>query len=244
MHCGLCYRRVVEAVPDTPHQSDYMGEESSISAEGHGAVPPLLDLTPGIEELNEFRRVQINTVDHPATAKNTTNGAEEQILECLHCAGETFLSRAELIEHTAMLHSEAKSRSLNPGIEPSRFTLAQLESFQAENTQVQEKSLPVHVQNMLAEQASQRTPQSGGMAGQIIPVKQSGIDSGAGVSDFRSREEYILQDYELQLRLLAQREKERLLAARQEPEMLRSSSPEPWCRPSASPQDYQRTDAD
>ncbi|MCJ1405479.1 hypothetical protein MMC11_008707 [Xylographa trunciseda] len=118
------------------------------------------------------------------------------------------------------------------GINPSYLTPAQLESFQAQNPQVQEKSIQVYAQNMMMQQKRQSMPQ-GGVPNQGSPLMQNGMDG--GMPDFYNNNtgmrmggpggqpnggNHALQDYQMQLMLLEQQNKKRLLMARQEQDNL------------------------
>lgn len=133
------------------------------------------------------------------------------------------------------------TRLLNNGINPSNLTPEQLETFYAQPPQVQDKSIQVYAQNMLAQQKRQSMPQPG-MPGQGSPMMQGGIDVGAGMQDFYNGNggirmgpggqpngpgNHALQDYQMQLMLLEQQNKKRLLMARQEQENLRPDGQTP-----------------
>ena len=135
-----------------------------------------------------------------------------------------------------MTTAQTNNRLLNNGINPGYLTQAQLDTFTAQVPQVQEKSIQVYAQNMLAQQKRQGMPQPG-MPGQGSPMMQGGMDVGQGMTDFYNTNggavrmgpgpqqngagNHALQDYQMQLMLLEQQNKKRLLMARQEQDNLR-----------------------
>jgi len=116
---------------------------------------------PSVDELNEFRRVQIHMVDEPPTLHDLVNDAQEPNFECLHCGRKTFSDRAELIEHITF-HPKVESpqepsqidisrpkSSINPKYPPpDRF-----ESFLAQSP------LQIREQKILAQLKRQATQQ-------------------------------------------------------------------------------------
>ncbi|MCJ1388741.1 hypothetical protein MMC18_001590 [Xylographa bjoerkii] len=119
------------------------------------------------------------------------------------------------------------------GINPSYLTPAQLENFQSQNPQVQEKSLQVYNKNMVIQQGRQGIPQAG-VPNQGSPMMHNGMDG--GMPDYYNGNTGMrmggpggqpngagnpaLQDYQMQLMLLEQQNKKRLLMARQEQDNL------------------------
>ncbi|MCJ1323222.1 hypothetical protein MMC15_008576 [Xylographa vitiligo] len=129
--------------------------------------------------------------------------------------------------------SHSNNLLVQNGINPSYLTPQQLESFQAQNPQVQEKSIKVYAQNMLLQQQRQSMPQSG-VPNQGSPMMTNGMDG--GMQDYYNGNtgmrmtgpggqptgagNHALQDYQMQLMLLEQQNKKRLLMARQEQDNL------------------------
>ncbi|MCJ1433395.1 hypothetical protein MMC27_002755 [Xylographa pallens] len=114
------------------------------------------------------------------------------------------------------------------GINPNYLTPAQLESYQARGPQFQEKELRVYAQNMLAQQRQQsilrpikpcqdsaacRMPSrlDGGMSDMYI--RSTGMRMHPA-PQLNNAHNHALQDYEMQLMLLDQQNKQRLLMAR------------------------------
>lgn len=139
------------------------------------------------------------------------------------------------------------------GIDPASLSSAQIAAFQAQNMNVQQKSLQVYTQNRSAQRQSVPKP---GMQGQGSPMMQQGMELANGTSEYfvgngihlrngqianGSGGNHALQDYQMQLMLLEQQNKKRLLLARQEQD---SSRPEgqagipgaPGYAPGMSPQ--------
>ena len=125
---------------------------------------------------------------------------------------------------------QANQLLVKNGINPEQLSPAQFASFQAQNPQIQEKSIQVYAQN-LARNRGQGVPRPG-MAGQDSPMMQPGFDMGApgsvemynqqmmravpGGPNGTNGGNHALQDYQMQLMLLEQQNKKRLLMARQE----------------------------
>lgn len=155
--------------------------------------------------------------------------------------GRPSLQAMQMQQLIYMTTGPNNTRLLNNGINPSYLTPEQLETFHAQAPQVQDKSIQVYAQNMLAQQKRQSMPQPG-MPGQGSPMMQGGIDVGAGMQDFYNGNggirmgpggqpngpgNHALQDYQMQLMLLEQQNKKRLLMARQEQENLRPDGQTP-----------------
>lgn len=120
---------------------------------------------------------------------------------------------------------------LQSGIDPASLSSAQIAAFQAQNLNVQQKTLQVFTQNRSGHQR-QSVPKPG-MQGQGSPMMQQGMELTNGASEYfnngihmrnnGSGGNHALQDYQMQLMLLEQQNKKRLLLARQEQD---SSRPE------------------
>ena len=130
--------------------------------------------------------------------------------------------------------NNANNLLIQAGINPGFLSQTQLESFHAQNPQVQKKSIQVYAQNM-AQQHRQNMPQPG-MPNQGSPMMPSGLEVGAGMTDLYGNQAHMrmpnmpqngatgnhaLQDYQMQLMLLEQQNKKRLLLAKQEQEAVR-----------------------
>ena len=124
---------------------------------------------------------------------------------------------------------QANQLLVKNGINPEALSPAQFAAFQAQNPQIQEKSIGVYTQN-LNRNRGQGVPRSG-MAGQDSPMIQPSFDMGApGSVEMYNQQmmravpggpntnggNHALQDYQMQLMLLEQQNKKRLLMARQE----------------------------
>ena len=127
------------------------------------------------------------------------------------------------------MNNQANQMLVKNGINPDQLSSAQFQSFQAQNPQIQEKSIQVYAQN-LARNQRQGVPRPG-MGGQDSPMMQPGLDmNGPGSMDMYNQQmirgvpgpnganggNHALQDYQMQLMLLEQQNKRRLLMARQE----------------------------
>jgi len=140
-----------------------------------------------------------------------------------------------------MTIAQTNSRLMSSGIDPQYLTPEQIEQFQAQAPQVQEKSIQVYAANMLAQQKRQ-APQNG-MPGQGSPMMHGGMDVGGGMQEFYNTNgggirmnpggqpngagNHALQDYQMQLMLLEQQNKKRLLMAKQEQDNLRPDGQAP-----------------
>ena len=127
--------------------------------------------------------------------------------------------------------NQANQMLMKNGINPEQLSQAQYASFQAQNPQIQEKSIQVYAQNLRAQQRGMPRP---GMGGQESPMMQAGFDMSApGAVEMYNQQimraggvpggpnganggNHALQDYQMQLMLLEQQNKKRLLMARQE----------------------------
>jgi len=113
--------------------------------------------------------------------------------------------------------------TLNRGINPSYLTPAQMESFQAQSPQIQEKSIRLYAHNMMINQRRQcmRSPGSTIIQPGVddnMPSSSNGntaLQMNSGVQTNRAGN-HALQDYHMQLMLLEQQNKRRLLLAKQE----------------------------
>ncbi|MCJ1399197.1 hypothetical protein MMC11_002399 [Xylographa trunciseda] len=128
----------------------------------------------------------------------------------------------------------AQNLLLSNGISPSLLTPAQLECFQQSPPHVQERSLRAYAQNMMLQQQRQGMTQLGRLnQGYPMPPMPLGTDGGmhdpynANTTYQMCRDAQVnhphnhaLQDYQMQLMLLEQQNKQRLLMARQEQENL------------------------
>ena len=123
--------------------------------------------------------------------------------------------------------NQANQMLVKNGINPEQLSQDQFASFQAQNPQIQQKSIQVYAQN-LARNQRQGMPRQG-MAGQDSPMMQPGFDMGPqemynqqlmravpGGPNGANGGNHALQDYQMQLMLLEQQNKKRLLMARQE----------------------------
>ena len=125
-------------------------------------------------------------------------------------------------------HNQANQILMRNGINPEQLSQSQFQSFQAQNPQIQEKSIQVYAQN-LAKTRGQGMPRPG-MGGQDSPMMQPGFEMNVPPVDMYSQQmmrgvpgpnagnggNHALQDYQMQLMLLEQQNKKRLLMARQE----------------------------
>ena len=127
------------------------------------------------------------------------------------------------------MNMQANQRLMRNGINPGELSQAQLASYQAQNPQIQEKSIQVYAQNLAKTQLGGMPRQ--GMGGQESPMMQPGFEMGAPNVDLYNQQlmrngvpgpngpnggNHALQDYQMQLMLLEQQNKKRLLMARQE----------------------------
>lgn len=139
----------------------------------------------------------------------------------------------------AAMNSQTNQMLMNNGIPPDSLSPTQFQTFQAQNSAVQAKSMQVYIQNARANGNRQGMP-TPGMPGQGSPIMQPGFDLGApGVPPYMNDQamlrggvppgnaNHALQDYQMQLMLLEQQNKKRLLMARQEQDMGNRSDGQP-----------------
>ena len=103
----------------------------------------------------------------------------------------------------------AKTLLVEHGINPGNLSEAQLQSFQAQNPAVQQKSIQIYATNLAKHQRQQNILTNGGTAfDRGSPVAASDVAQD-GICN-----SVVLQDYQMQLMLLEQQNKKRLLLAR------------------------------